>query len=76
MAAIAGGGWIAHFVRQKYEGDWSVIPLRGPAGASHPVRMIYSDSGCSDFADTPLLAAAPYIRKVLVGFACPCRRCG
>jgi hypothetical protein len=22
--------WIDHFVNQCYEGDWSVIPLRGP----------------------------------------------
>ena len=35
--------------RQNYEGDWSVIPLRGPAGASHPIRMIYSDPGLQRF---------------------------
>ena len=71
MAAIEDGGWIAHFVRQNYEGDWSVIPLRGPAGASHQVRMIYSDPTCTYFADTPVLAAAPYFREVLAAFACP-----
>ena len=71
MAAIAAGGWIAHFVKQNYDGDWSVIPLRGPAAARHPVQAIYSDPTCTDFADTPLLAAMPYIRALLGGFACP-----
>ncbi len=28
----AGVDWIEHFVKQNYEGDWSVIPLRGPMG--------------------------------------------
>jgi hypothetical protein len=63
--------WIKHFVPQNYEGDWSVIPLRGKAGATHPVMMIYSDPGCRDFADTPMLAACPYYREVLASFAAP-----
>lgn len=70
LAAIAGSGWIAHFVTQNYEGDWSVIPLRGPAGARHPIQMIYPDPACTAFADTPILAAAPYFRAVLGAFAC------
>jgi hypothetical protein len=71
MAAISTGGWIAHFVQQNYDGDWSVIPLRGPASARHPVQMIYSDPTCPEYADTPLLAAAPYLREVLAHLACP-----
>jgi hypothetical protein len=71
MAAVASAGWTAHFVTQNYEGDWSVMPLRGPAGARHPVQMIYSDPACTDFADTPLLAATPYFRDLLGQFACP-----
>jgi hypothetical protein len=71
MDAISAGGWIAHFVTQNYDGDWSVIPLRGPAGARHPVQMIYSDPTCPAYADTPLLATAPYLREVLGRFACP-----
>jgi quercetin dioxygenase-like cupin family protein len=63
--------WISHFVRQNYEGDWSVIPLRGKAGAAHPVMMIYSDPACRDFADTPMLEACPYYRHVLGSFAAP-----
>lgn len=71
MAAISAGSWIAHFVTQNYDGDWSVIPLRGPAGARHPVQMIYSDPACPAYADTPLLAAAPYLKEVLAALACP-----
>jgi quercetin dioxygenase-like cupin family protein len=64
-------GWIKHFVRQNYEGDWSVIPLRGKAGATHPVMMIYSDPTATEFEDTPMLQGCPYFRKVLDTFACP-----
>jgi hypothetical protein len=63
--------WIDHFVEQNYDGSWSVIPLRGPAHATHPVMMIYSDPGCVDFADTPFLAACPYFQRVLASFLCP-----
>jgi len=62
--------WIGHFVKQNYEGDWSVIPLRGPAAATHPVMMIYSDPTCTTFADTPFLDHSPYFRRVLDSFAC------
>jgi hypothetical protein len=63
--------WISHFVTQNYQGDWSVIPLRGPAGARHPVQMIYSDPAATAFEDTPMLAACPYFRAVLRTFGCP-----
>jgi quercetin dioxygenase-like cupin family protein len=71
LAALAGAPWIDHFVKQNYRGDWSVIPLRGPAGATHPVLMIYSDPTCFAFEDAPFLAACPYFREVLAAFACP-----
>jgi len=58
-------------VQQNYDGDWSVIPLRGPAGASHPVQMIYSDPSRSDYADTPMLLGSPYFRDVLAALSCP-----
>jgi hypothetical protein len=70
LAAVASVGWIAHFVEQNYQGDWSVIPLRGVAGATHPVQMIYSDPTATRFADTPMLARCPYFREVLATFAC------
>lgn len=63
--------WIEHFVKQNYLGSWSVIPLRGPANASHPVKMIYSDPTCSEFTDTPFLDSCEYILHVLTQFKCP-----
>jgi hypothetical protein len=63
--------WIAHFVKQNYDGDWSVFPLRGPEGASHPVMMIYPDPTATRFADTPYLEALPYFREALGAFRCP-----
>ncbi|PVM90603.1 aspartyl/asparaginyl beta-hydroxylase domain-containing protein [Caulobacter endophyticus] len=67
-ALTAGADWIAHFVTQNYEGDWSVIPLRAQAGATHPVMMIYSDPGATVFEDTPFLAPCPYFREVIAAF--------
>lgn len=70
LDALSSVDWIAHFVKQNYQGDWSVIPLRGVAGAAHPVTMIYSDPTATAFEDTPMLACCPYFRQVLGAFAC------
>jgi hypothetical protein len=71
LQGLAAFDWIKHFVRQNYEGDWSVIPLRGKAGATHPVMIIYSDPTGTEFEDTPMLKACPYFRTVLDTFKCP-----
>lgn len=71
LKILESADWIQHFVVQNYEGDWSVIPLRGPAAATHPVMMIYSDPTCSEFADTPFLKDCHYFRSVLNSFRCP-----
>lgn len=63
--------WIDHLVRQNYEGEWSIIPLRMAAGATHPVMMIYADPGATRFEDAPPLGHAPYLREVLACFRCP-----
>ena len=63
--------WIDHFVKQNYEGSWSVLPLRAPVGAQHPIETIYSDPSCDVFVDTPLLAQCPYFQHVLAQFHCP-----
>jgi quercetin dioxygenase-like cupin family protein len=63
-------GWTDHFVPQNYHGQWSAIPLRAPAGATHPFMMIYSDPAATHFVDTPLLARTPYFREVLGSFGC------
>jgi hypothetical protein len=47
--------------------------LRSPAGATHPVRMIYADPTARSFVATPLLQRCHYIRQVLDGFHCPLR---
>src|ERR1700692_1727570 len=70
LGALSSVDWIAHFVKQNYQGDWSVIPLRGVAGATHPVTMIYADPSATQFADTPMLAPCPYFRQVLSVFGC------
>jgi Aspartyl/Asparaginyl beta-hydroxylase len=66
-------GWTRHFVKQNYEGDWSIIPLRCVAGETHPVRMIYPDPAAQSFVDTPLLEHCPAFRAVLAAFGCPLR---
>ncbi|WP_447727352.1 aspartyl/asparaginyl beta-hydroxylase domain-containing protein [Sphingomonas koreensis] len=63
--------WIDHLVRQNYEGNWSVLPLRHTAGATHPVMMIYSDPTATEFVDGPLLAQTPAFRALLAQFRCP-----
>lgn len=73
LDALAAIDWTAHFVRQNYEGEWSAIPLRGPAGETHPIRMIYPDPACRQFVDTPFLAHCDYFRHVLSQFRCPLR---
>ncbi|MEZ0244765.1 MAG: aspartyl/asparaginyl beta-hydroxylase domain-containing protein [Sphingomonas sp.] len=71
LAALDGTDWVAHFVRQNYEGDWSVLPLRAPAGATHPIQMIYSPPGAVDFVDTVFLERTPYFADVIAAFQCP-----
>jgi Aspartyl/Asparaginyl beta-hydroxylase len=70
---LASTPWTAHFVRQNYEGDWSAIPLRAPAGETHPIRMIYPDPTCEQFVDTPFLHGCDYFHYVLAQFRCPLR---
>ena len=65
--------WTRHFVRQNYDGEWSVIPLRSPAGETHPVRMIGTGPTAQSFVDTPYLEGCPYFREVLNRFRCPLR---
>jgi len=71
LQRLSASSWIRHFVTQNYQGDWSIIPLRGPAGARHPIQMVYSNPTATAFEDTPMLAATPYFRAVLDTFACP-----
>jgi hypothetical protein len=71
LQGLASVEWIEHFVKQNYEGDWSVIPLRAQAGARHPIMMISSNPTATKFEDTAVLQGCPYFREVLAAFACP-----
>lgn len=73
LASLSSATWVSHYVRQNYEGDWSVLPLRAPAGETHPIRMINAHPTCHEFVDTPLLDASPYLREVIDTFRAPLR---
>ena len=73
LARIGEADWIPHFNHQYYEGDWSGAPLRGPAGATHPVQQLYPNPTATEYADTPLLQRCPYFSVVLGWLACPLR---
>jgi len=60
--------WTDHFVTANYSGSWSVIPLRANAGATHPIKMIYSDPTSKDYVDTPFLQSCPFFQEVLGNF--------
>jgi hypothetical protein len=65
--------WVDHYVPANYEGTWRILPLRGPAGETHPIRMVTAHPGQDDFADTPFLAGAPAFRSALDRFQCALR---
>lgn len=68
LRALAETDWIDHFLTDRYEGDWDVLPLRGPKGAIHPVMMIATTPGVREYEDVPALAACPYFRTVIDSF--------
>jgi hypothetical protein len=70
LALMEPSEWTNHFVKQNYEGSWTVIPLRAPAGETHPMKMIYSDPACKEFVDTRFLKRCSYFQKVLSTFRC------
>jgi len=63
--------WIAHFNPQDYRGNWTIAPLRGPAGETHPIRLASSDPAATDWVDTPALDSCVAIRHVLDRLECP-----
>lgn len=71
VAALEASAWVDHYVEENYEGAWTVLPLRSPAGARHPIATIYSDPSADAFENTPLLARCVYLPHVLASFACP-----
>lgn len=73
IAALERSDWTDHFVKQNYEGDWSALGLRASAKATHPIQMIYSAPGETEFVDTPWLARMPAMAAVIDAFQCPVR---
>lgn len=73
LADLERIAWTDHFVTRNYEGHWSVIPLRAPAGTEHqhPILQIAANPGVTAYAETPALDAAPYLREVLHGLGFP-----
>lgn len=63
--------WIPQFVTHRYEGLWDNLPLRAPAGETHPIRMTYSDPTCTDWVDTPYLKSCAYLPELLASFPFP-----
>lgn len=70
LSCITADAWIDHLVKSNYDGDWLVLPLRIPAGATHPVMMIYADPTATRFEDAPALAYAPYFCSIINQFPC------
>jgi quercetin dioxygenase-like cupin family protein len=71
LLRLEQGAWVDHFVKQNYDGAWTVLPLRAAEGAQHPIATIYSDPSAEAFVDTPLLARCAYFQQVLASFQCP-----
>jgi hypothetical protein len=71
LAAVEAMTWTDHFVRQNYEGQWDVLPLRHQAGATHPIMQAYTPSDATEFVDAAILDRTPYFRSVLAAIPCP-----
>lgn len=59
--------WAPHFNTQYYEGDWSGVALRAPAGAH---LALYPDPTVETYVDTEALEKCNSVRKVLDRFEC------
>lgn len=68
LAALSSEGWLPHFNRDYYDGDWSGLVLRGPASGG---ATLYAAEG--EMEDQPLLALCPAFREVMAAFRCPLR---
>ena len=68
LARLSAEGWLPHFNRDRYAGDWSGLVLRGPAGGGDSLY-----SGGEAFEDRPLLARCPAFQAVMTTFQCPLR---
>ena len=71
LAHVPEERWIRHFVKDNYEGDWSGVALRGPAGATHPIIQLSANPGTEAWENTDLYETCPYFAEVMTAFQCP-----
>ena len=61
--------WRPHFNRKHYEGGWTVLSLRSPAGEAEQIIPDIREE--QEYADTILLDPCPAIKKLLEELRCP-----
>jgi Aspartyl/Asparaginyl beta-hydroxylase len=66
--ALALEGWVPHFNRDVYEGQWSGVSLRSVGG--RPDRLYPDPAANEPYADTPTLDLCPAHRGVLDNLGC------
>jgi mannose-6-phosphate isomerase-like protein (cupin superfamily) len=60
--ALANNKWIAHFNKNDYEGDWTVLTLRSPGGSAD---NIFADlHGATSYQDTSQMALYLTIKQL------------
>ncbi len=62
--------WVGHANTGGYEGQWKILPFRGPAYAEHPIHKTYCDPGCDDYKNYETLDKAPYVNEIMNSFEC------
>jgi hypothetical protein len=73
LVRVGAHEWIEHRFRSNYEGGWDILPLRAPAGETHPVRLAHVHPGATEFRDTVWLNRLPAFREAIERFECPLR---
>jgi mannose-6-phosphate isomerase-like protein (cupin superfamily) len=61
--------WHPHLNTYDYQGSWEVLSLRSPGGLSNTIIPDIIDG--SNYADTPLMAKCPTIKKITGDLNCP-----
>lgn len=61
--------WRPHFNRKHYEGGWTVLSLRSPAGEAEQIIPDIREE--QEYADTILMDHCPAIKKLLEELRCP-----
>lgn len=75
LARLPTSAWTPHFNTERFEGDWSGVPLLAPVGETHPIRLLHPDPTCTEFVSTEFLANCPGVRAVLDQLRCTLRCC-